>query len=75
MFIDIKSNDGGRGEPYSDVCVSCQRLIEPHHSTEHIDFQTGDEKLTKLNGIYHAKCAVPYLSIKRALDMMNRMIG
>ena len=32
----------------------------------------GDQRLDEMNGIYHAGCARPILSLKRALDALRR---
>ena len=55
----------------------CKGPIAPEHLTETIRFDDDEEhRLQELNGTYHAECAKPILSIKRALDILSRgMLG
>ena len=53
-------------------CQSCKRPIGPGEPVEHLSFENHFEhRLEDLNGPYHAECARPYMSIKRALDMLS----
>ena len=53
-------------------CQSCKRPISPGEPVEHLRFENHFEhRLEDLNGPYHAECARPFMSIKRALDMLN----
>lgn len=71
MFLDDKAH----GEPWGEgrVCRSCKLPIGPAEPAEELRFEDDSEhKLSEMNGAYHAVCARPYLSIKRALDMLGR---
>ncbi len=75
MFMDVGEPGGPGGEPHYETCHSCKRLIPPGHPQAEVRFDGNDEKLASLSGIYHAECAKPILSVKRALDMMKRVAG
>ena len=71
MFLDLKAH----GEPWGDgrSCRSCKQPIDPAEPVEELRFDDhGEHRLGELNGAYHARCAQPYLSVKRALDMLGR---
>ena len=72
MFMDIPSH----GEPWGEGrrCRSCKLPIDPAEPVEELRFETGSgHKLEELNGAYHARCARPLLSVKRALDMLSNL--
>jgi hypothetical protein len=72
MFLDM-SLPGGGGEPWKPSCKSCHGPIGANDSVEHIKFEVpSDHRLQDLNGTYHAECARPILSVKRAYDMLGR---
>ena len=72
MFLDT-SQHGGGGEPWTPTCQSCRGIIAPGQKVEEIHFATDDaHQLHDMNGTYHAECARPILSVKRAYDMLNR---
>ena len=49
--------------------------IWPGQTSETIAFPTNDpHNLADMNGDYHAACAKPLLSVKRAYDMLGRWI-
>lgn len=53
-------------------CKSCSQPIAEGEPTEELHFDPCPEhKLEELNGTYHADCAKPLLSVKRALDMLK----
>jgi hypothetical protein len=61
---------------WDDVCQGCKGLIAPGQPVEHIRFDPDpslEQKLEEMNGPYHAECARPILSVKRALDALGRM--
>lgn len=54
-------------------CKSCKLPIATDEPIETLEFDPCPEhKLEELNGTYHALCARPLLSVKRALDMLSR---
>jgi len=72
MFLDEKSH----GEPWGEgpLCRSCRQPIDPAEPIERLNFDNQREhRLEALNGAYHARCAKPYLSVKRALDALGRL--
>ena len=72
MFVDTSIPGGPGGEPWTPTCRSCRGLLLPSDPVERIEFQQGDEhNLHDMNGIYHAACAKPILSVKRAYDMLS----
>ena len=71
MFLDVSSNGYWGGEGPS--CMSCKPLIRSNEPTEELRFEAGDEhRLDEMNGIYHAECVKPFLSVIRALNMLGR---
>lgn len=72
MLFD-STPQGGSWEPLGPLCKSCRRPIALDAKTEQLRFDRDTEhKLHEMNGTYHAECARPFLSIKRALDMLSR---
>jgi hypothetical protein len=72
MFFDA-SGPGPFGEPHVPTCKSCRGPIASGQATEHLNFQPDAEyKLEELNGIYHAACAKPLLSVARAIHILGR---
>lgn len=72
MFMDTKS----QGEPWEGgrLCRSCHRPIAANEATEELRFDADcAHKLHELNGSYHADCAKPLLSVKRAFDAIGRL--
>jgi hypothetical protein len=72
LFLESKAH----GEPWDEgrTCRSCKLPIGPADPVEELRFEDhGEHKLAQMNGAYHASCARPYLSIKRALDMLGRL--
>jgi len=66
LFVDIPAN----GEPL--ICPSCKSLILPGQATDRIAFANDNpDGLASMNGLYHAPCAKPLLSVKRAYDMLG----
>jgi len=67
-----------RGNPrdgWDDVCQGCKSLIVPGQEVSQVRFDadpTSEHQLEQMNGAYHAECARPILSVKRALDMLGR---
>jgi len=67
-----------QGDPWGawdDVCQGCKGVLAPGQPVEHIRFEpdpASEHKLEEMNGRYHAECARPILSVKRALDALNR---
>jgi hypothetical protein len=72
LFLDQKAH----GEPWDGrrLCRSCKTPIDPAEPAAELHFD-GDfeQRLEELNGAYHARCAAPLLSIKRALDALGRL--
>lgn len=72
MPFDSMPQGGSRGDPWARVCHSCKKPIGVNEPTEELRFDVDPErKLEEMNGTYHAACAKPLLSIKRALDMLS----
>lgn len=71
MFLDVGPDKfWGSGGP---SCRSCKQLILPQHPTEEVRFEHDPvHRLDEMNGIYHADCAKPFLSIARALEALSR---
>ena len=69
MYLDVSSNGYWGGEGPS--CMSCKRLISANEPTEELRFGQ-EHRLNEMNGIYHAECAKPFLSVIRALNMLGR---
>jgi hypothetical protein len=60
-------------DPLVPWCRSCQLPVFPEQDKEEILFAEGSEhRLEELNGTYHAQCARPFVSGKRALDLLSR---
>jgi hypothetical protein len=71
MYLDTsKSNDNGGG--HMRLCHSCSGVIGPDDAIEQVHFDADGHGLEKMNGIYHAVCAKPILSVKRAYDALSR---
>ena len=69
MFLDLDSNGYWDAGP---SCKSCKQIILPAHDTEEVRFDHDPvHRLDEMNGIYHAECAKPYLSMARALAMLG----
>jgi len=61
------------GGPSGPWCKRCTLPIEAGEPTERIHFEHDPErKLAELNGLYHARCAQPYLSFARILNLNPR---
>jgi hypothetical protein len=72
LFLDSKAH----GEPWDGrrTCRSCKTPIDPAEPIEVLRFDGGaGNDLEGLNGTYHARCARPLLSVKRALDALGRL--
>jgi len=70
MFLDLDPN---RSWDEGPSCMSCKRLISGDEPTERVELPFDEEHKThELNGIYHSECARPYMSMIRALEMLNR---
>ena len=55
--------------PSGPWCKRCVLPIAEGEPSEHIQFtQDPDGKFQSLNGLYHARCAQPYLSFARILN-------
>jgi hypothetical protein len=64
-----KAYAGDRG-PSGPWCKRCVLPIVEGEATENIHFaRDPDGKLRSLNGLYHARCAQPYLSFARILNL------
>ena len=76
MFVDIPAGGESGDEPIAPRCRSCKQPIAPGSPRETLSFPTDDALgLSAFNGAYHAGCAQPYASLKRALDMLSRGLG
>ena len=61
---------GGGGPPPGPSCKRCILPIQEGEPTERIHFANDPErKYSAFNGLYHARCAQPYLSIARILNL------
>ena len=75
-FDSLPGGFWGPDGPDGPWCKSCKRPIAPDEPVEDLRFEYDPgHKLDELNGAYHAECARPFLSVKRALDMLVRMPG
>lgn len=75
MYLDTTWHDdfGGHGGP---ACPSCKHPITTSCATTELRFEPDPvHKLEEMNGTYHQRCAVPFLSLKRALDALTRSWG
>ena len=73
MFMDIPASGEGGGEPHLPRCKSCRQPIPPGAASERLNFPIDhDPRLAELNGLYHAGCAKPYSSLRRALETLSR---
>ncbi len=67
------------GDPWGPAgprCKSCHEPIAPDAPSEDLRFDAHPgHDLEEMNGTYHAECARPLLSIKRAMDMLSRPWG
>jgi hypothetical protein len=76
MFMDIPAGGEGGHEPILPRCRSCREPIPPGEPHEILTFPAdSDHGLEELNGPYHAACAQPFTSLRRALDMLSRGWG
>lgn len=70
MFLDLNSDRFWEPGP---SCTSCKGLLLPDHLTEEVRFEHDPvHRLHEMNGVYHAECAKPFLSLARALGMLGR---
>lgn len=73
MFLDTASWPGGPSGPGRPTCPSCRQTITEACSTQELRFDPDPvHRLEDMNGLYHAACATPFLSLQRALGMMGR---
>jgi len=73
MFLDTNSQGGGFWGPSEPICKRCKNPIAANTPSEDLHFDHDPEhQLHELNGTYHAACAAPLLSVKRAMDMLSR---
>ena len=76
MFFDPTPMGGPFGWQPAPRCRSCKQPIDAGQPTAELSFEhDAEHRLDEMNGTYHADCAQPYLSIKRALDMLSRGWG
>lgn len=72
MFLDTTEPGGPGGEPWVPACKSCRAPIHSGQPVERIVFDPNDSNgLGDMTGTYHAACAAPILSVKRAYDMLS----
>ena len=65
-----KIETSGGGGPVGPWCRRCTLPIPETEPAQHIDFVNDpDGKLRELNGLYHAACAEPYLSLSRLMNL------
>lgn len=73
MFVDTSLPGVPGGEPWTPICHSCRGPLRSGEPVERIEFtDDGEHSLREMNGTYHAACAKPILSVKRAYDMLRR---
>lgn len=63
--------DKAQGEP--PACHSCRSIIGYKDETRTVRFD--DPQLTHMNGLYHAACAKPIVTLQDALEMIDRVWG
>lgn len=73
MFMDATSPGRPGGEPWTPSCRSCHEPLKPGDAVERIEFPHDEHGLHDMNGMYHAACAKPILSVKHAYDMLGRL--
>jgi len=67
--MSYKTYTDHRG-PMGPSCKRCVLPIAGSEASVHVQFSNDpDGKLRSLNGLYHARCAEPYLSMSRILNM------
>jgi hypothetical protein len=67
--MSYKAYTDHRG-PFGPSCKRCVLPIQKGEAAEQIRFMNDpDGKLRSLNGLYHARCAQPYLSMSRILNL------
>lgn len=72
MFFDA-SEPGPFWERQGPTCKSCRSPIGCDEPTENLSFAADPEyKLEELNGVYHAACAKPLLTVARAIHILGR---
>ena len=72
MYLDTSSfNDNGGGHG-TRLCQGCSGVIGRDDPVAHVHFDADGHGLEKMNGLYHAGCARPILSVKRAYDVLSR---
>jgi len=71
MFLDL---DPDRFRDDHIPCKGCKRPILADDATEQVQMpHDADSTLLAYNGIYHALCARPILSLTRAMMAMSRL--
>jgi hypothetical protein len=73
MFLDVSTNGPNGYWDEGPLCKGCKRLIDPSEHAEDLRFDMDDQRFEGMDGLYHAQCASPYLSLLRAMDMLRRM--
>ena len=72
-FDSFPERDFVGGDPWWQQCKSCKRPIAANEPVEHIKLDPdASHRAQEVNGIYHADCARPFLSLVRALNTMRR---
>ena len=73
MFLDLGMNGPNGYWDEGPVCKSCKQLISAAEPSEELRFTTLDDaRFDGMDGLYHSICAKPFLSLIRAMDMLNR---
>lgn len=73
MFLDVTGNDGFPGDRPGPTCTSCRRPIAAGEAVENLEFDPDPvHRLEEMNGLYHADCAKPLVSLQRAMRMLGR---
>lgn len=73
MFLDLTGHSGFPGDGPGPTCPSCKRPIAASDAAENLRFDPDPvHRLEEMNGLYHADCAKPYMSLQRALKMLTR---
>jgi hypothetical protein len=74
MPFDARPMREPPGDPWWQLCRSCEQPIAFGESAEKLMFADDQvHKLQRLNGIYHAACAKPILSLLRVLEVTSRL--
>lgn len=76
MPFDARPMREPTGEPWWQLCRSCEQPIAIGETSERLQFSHDNvHKLHRLNGTYHEACAKPILSLLQAFETAGRFLG